>query len=300
MSQLQSTAGSTVAEVVSERISTLAEGPVWCEREETIYWVDILSGRLHMRRVADGSERLLEMGEHLGAVALREKGGLLLALRSGFAFYDLDDQHLTPISNPEEDLTTNRFNDGKCDPSGRFWAGTMSYEIEQGAGSLYCLDARLKTRKLLDNLTISNGMAWSLDRNLFYFIDSPTGRVDRFDYEDTSATISNRETVRQFTPEEGGPDGMTIDREGALWVALYGGSRVVRLNPETGETLFTVRVPAPRVTSCSFGGAAFDELYITTARENMTRAQIQKSPLSGSLFKAKVPFQGLPADRYIG
>lgn len=300
MSQLQSAAGSAVAEVVSERISTLAEGPVWCEREERIYWVDILSGRLHMHCTADGREKSLEMGEHLGAVALRERGGLVLALKSGFAFYNLAEQQITAISDPESELHGNRFNDGKCDPSGRFWAGTMSYELEQGAGSLYCLDTNLKTRKLLGGLTISNGLAWSSDRTQFYFIDSPTGCVYRFDYEDESATLSNQRTHRQFTQDEGGPDGMTIDEEGALWVALYGGSRVVRLDPATGETLFTVQVPAPHVTSCTFGGASLKELYITTARENMSRQQIQQAPLSGSLFRARVPFRGLPAVRFAG
>lgn len=278
----------------------LGEGPVWDEIEKKLYWVDILSGKLLEYDPVQKSNTVYEIGEHLGAAALRRQGGLLLAARSGFSFFDPASGEKTPIANPESDFDNHRFNDGKCDPRGRFWAGTLSYDLDEGAGNLYCLHPELEVELKLDDLTIPNGMAWNSQRNKFYFIDSPTGTIYRFDYDDTSGEISNRSVVRVMKSYEGSPDGMTIDVEDKLWVALYNGSRVIRIDPEDGETLFEVHLPVPRITSCTFGGEKLDELYITTAREHMTEAQIKEFPLSGSLFKANVSFKGVPAFRFAG
>ncbi|WP_073065600.1 SMP-30/gluconolactonase/LRE family protein [Fodinibius roseus] len=278
--------------------ATLGEGPVWDEREGRLYWVDILSGTLFRYDPLTNRNRAHDVGEHLGAIGLRREGGLVMALQSGFAFYDPADRQITPITDPEADRTGTRFNDGKSDPSGRFWAGTLSYELEKGAGSLYSLDQNLEVEVRLQDLTISNGMAWSEDR--FFFIDTPTRQVMAFAYDQESGDIANPEVLRTVDEEEGYPDGMTIDREGALWVALYGGNKVIRIDPASGQTLFEVHLPVPQVTSCTFGGSEFRELYITTAREHMSSKEIQRWPLSGSLFKASVPFAGSPAHRFGG
>lgn len=278
--------------------ATLGEGPVWDEREGRLYWVDILSGTLFRYDPLTNRNRAHDVGEHLGAVGLRREGGLVMALQSGFAFYDPADRQITPITDPEAERTGNRFNDGKSDPSGRFWAGTLSYELEKGAGSLYSLDQNLEVEVRLQDLTISNGMAWSEDR--FFFIDTPTRQVMAFAYDQESGDIANPEVLRTVDEEEGYPDGMTIDREGALWVALYGGYKVIRIDPASGQTLFEVHLPVPQVTSCTFGGSEFRELYITTAREHMSSKEIRRWPLSGSLFKASVPFAGSPAHRFGG
>lgn len=293
-------ANSTEADVAYKHNAHLGEGPVWSEKEGKLYWMDILSGLLMTYDPRIKKNSSMDMGEHAGAVALREKGGFVAILKSGFYFIDPEKEEKTLISDPESDLTDTRFNDGKCDPSGRFWAGTLSYNLDEGAGSLYCLNSDLEVEKRLDNLTIPNGMAWNSKKDKFYFIDSPTGTIFSFDYDDASGSISNRDVVRTLESHEGSPDGMTIDEEDALWVALYAGSKVIRIDPDSGKTLFEVHLPAPHITSCTFGGSELDELYITSARENMSGEDIEKAPLSGSLFKAKVPFKGIPASRFSG
>lgn len=289
---------TTEAAIAYRHDATLGEGPVWDEREGRLYWVDILSGTLFRYDPAANRSRAHDLGEHLGAVGLRREGGLVAALQSGFAFYDPAAGEKIPITDPEADRPGNRFNDGKCDPSGRFWAGTLSYELEEGAGSLYCLSRDLEVEVRLRGLTISNGMAWSGDR--FFFIDTPTRQIMAFAYDQESGDIAHPEVLRAVDEEEGYPDGMTIDREGALWVALYDGYKVIRIDPVSGQTLFEVHLPVPQVTSCTFGGADFRDLYITTAREHMSSEEVRRWPLSGSLFKASVPFTGSPANRFGG
>ena len=276
----------------------LGEGPVWDEADQKLWWVDLLSGKLHRYDPLDGSNISYDIGEHVGAAALRESGGFVLALASGFAFFDPKSGRIEPISDPEPDKPGNRFNDGKCDPSGRFWAGTMAYDLKQGAGSLYCLTGDLQVKRKLTGITISNGLAWNRAADRLYYIDTPTGNIYTFQYDDQTGEISEKQTVFHVENGMGYPDGMTIDTEDNLWVALYAGSKVIRIDPVAGEMMYEIHLPVPKVTSCTFGGKDLDELYITTCREHMTDEDIKEAPLSGSLFKAKLPFKGLPADRY--
>jgi sugar lactone lactonase YvrE len=285
-------------ELQSEAI--LGEGPVWDEKEKVLWWVDILSGILHKYYPEDQEDTLFDIGEHIGAFALRKKGGLLLAIRSGFCFFDPKTEEKEWVKDPETDILNNRFNDGKCDPSGRFWAGTMAYDLQKEAGSLYSIDPDLNIEKRLSGITISNGLAWNSEFDTFYFIDTPTGNIERFNFDLKSGNISDRSIVTHISEEAGYPDGMTIDTENKLWVALYGGGKVIRIDPADGKILFEIEVPVPKPTSCTFGGKELAELYITTCREHMTKEEIEEAPLSGSLFKAKLPFNGLPADRFSG
>lgn len=280
--------------------ATLGEGPVWDEREARLYWVDILSGTLLQYDPDTKSNRAYNLGEHLGCLALRKEGGLVVALQSGFAFFDPRQQELSSIMDPESQRPGLRFNDGKCDPSGRFWAGSLSYDLEEGAGSLYCLKRDLDVKSMLQGLTLPNGMAWDREKATFFFIDTPTRKVLAFNYDDASGQITNPLVLRQLREQDGYPDGMTIDREGALWIALYNGYKVIRIDPVSGETLFEVHLPVPQVTSCTFGGGDFNELYITTAREHMSSEDIDRWPLSGALFKVTLPFRGRPASRFGG
>jgi len=283
-------------EVVTDAI--LGEGPVWDEIEQVLYWVDIMSGRLFVYSPSDKKNTAYAIGEHLGAISLRKEGGLVAAMKTGFVFIDLNTGDITKIDNPESHIPGNRFNDGKCGPGGRFWAGTMSYDQTEGAGSLYCLNTDLSIDLKLKEITISNGLAWNQNKNKFYFIDTPTGEIGSFDYDLASGRILNRSVLRNIDKSEGYPDGMTIDREDNLWVALYGGAKVIRIEPSNGNTVFEIHLPVPKVTSCTFGGSQLDELYITTCRENMSDEEIKNYPLSGSLFIAEVPFKGLPAYRF--
>lgn len=278
----------------------LGEGPVWDDEQQILWWVDIMSGRLHKYDPATGKNIFFEMNEHTGAAVLRRNGGMILALKSGFYFFDEKTGEKDPVADPESHLPGNRFNDGKCDPDGRFWAGTMSYDVEKGAGSLYCLDQDLNVNKKLSGITISNGLAWNSRGDRFFFIDTPTGNIGLFEYDKKSGEITGGEVITHIDKKAGFPDGMTIDAEDKLWVALYGGGKVIRINPENGETEFEVQLPVPKPTSCTFGGKNLDELYITTCREYLTPEELEKYPHSGSLFKAELPFRGVPPHRFSG
>jgi sugar lactone lactonase YvrE len=277
----------------------LGEGPVWDELKGKLYWVDILSGLFHEYDPKEKTNKSYEIGEHIGAAVPREKGGFILAMKSGFATFDPDSGKITPITDPEEDKPGNRFNDGKCDPAGRFWAGTMAYDLTKGAGSLYCMSEGFNLEHKLDGITISNGLAWNRAADRFYHIDSPTGNIYAYQYDNETGELSGRRIVRHITDDIGFPDGMTIDREDKLWVAIYGGSRVLRIDPKTGETLMEIHLPVPKITSCTFGGKNLNELYITTCREYMSKDDIDRAPLSGSLFKVKLPVEGLPVHRFL-
>lgn len=289
---------SVQAEPVLAQKAVLGECPVWDDRQNMLYWVDILSGNLFRLEPQINNLTVFDIGEHIGSFALRENNGAILALKSGFAFYDFQSNRIERMINPESHLSNNRFNDGKCDPHGRFWSGTLSYDVAKGAGSLYALSTMNDIKIKLKNLTIPNGMAWHTGRKKFYFIDSPDRKIYQFDYEAHTGRISNRSTLFEFPPTGPLPDGMTIDEEGYLWVALYNGFKVVRINPVSAEIEFKVELPVPQVTSCTFGGPNLNVLYITTAREHMTEEEIVKAPLSGALFKAELPFRGLKTDRF--
>lgn len=289
-----------IAEIEFRQKAILGEGPVWDDHSGKLYWVDILSGMLHLYDPRIRTNTSFEIGEPIGTAALREQGGLVIASQSGFSFYDPIKDEKIKIEDPESELSGNRFNDGKCDPGGRFWAGTMASDPVEGAGSLYCLHPDLTVELKLPEVTISNGLAWNRNSDRFFFIDTPTRNLYSFDYDKQTGNISNRSVVRVFGEDSGFPDGMTIDQEDFLWVAMYGGGKVVRIHPDHGEIIYEIQVPVPKPTCCTFGGSEMNELYITTCREHMTEKELQKFPLSGSLFKVKLPFSGFPPHRFAG
>ncbi|MEK4666015.1 SMP-30/gluconolactonase/LRE family protein [Niallia sp. FSL R7-0271] len=281
--------------------AALGEGPFWDHKENVLYWVDINNKKICMYNPADNENKELELPEKVSAVIPANSGkGAIAALENGFHYVDLTNGEIQPIFDPEEHLSNNRFNDGKCDAQGRFWAGTMSTKDEMEQGALYCLDKDGTITKKLDKLSISNGLAWSLDNKYLYLIDTPVQKVYRFDYEVHSGNIDNSVAIIDFSNEEGFPDGMTIDEEGMLWIAHWGGARVSRWNPHSGEKIDEIKVPAQNVTSCVFGGEELNELYITTAQEGMTSEELEKYPLSGALFTCKMDIKGLPGNYYGG
>ena len=270
-----------------------AEGPFWYG--DRFGWVDIMAGRLWVAGF-DGTTltdpRSYDAGRPLGAAVPRAGGGWLLA--AGSAFYGLDeDGTVTPLTDDLADASLVRMNDGKCDPAGRFWAGTMDYGEERPTGSLYVYDGAARTaRTVLEGVTISNGLAWSPDHRTMYYIDTPTGRVDAFDYDESTGEISGR---RPFAEVEGGhPDGMTIDDEGFLWVALWGGGAVRRFDP-SGRVAGTVHVKATKVTSCCFGGPGGTTLFITTSMRDLSADQRKAEPDAGRIFRVEPGVSGRPA-----
>lgn len=280
---------------VCDHASLLGEGPVWDANKQSILWIDIVSCCIHEYNPAKASLYTIPTVSMPGAIALRDNGQLVAALQHGFAFINrhTGQQHL--IHDPEVHLPANRFNDGKCDPLGRFWAGTMSLNEQDPSGSMYILDSHLQTRQVFHGATISNGLCWSSDGSMMYYIDSPTRRVDRFDMVPDRAQLSNRSTIIRIAENEGFPDGMTIDAEGMLWIAHWGGWQISRWNPETGEKLTAIHLPASQITSLCFGGEQFDEIYVTSARRGLDEMQLSEEPWAGCTFCIKNSgYKGLP------
>lgn len=283
----------------------LGEGPIWDSGLDAWWWVDILGKKLC--RLTPGTEdqpptnESWDVGQMVGTVVPRASGGVMLAVEDGFAEFDIESQTLTIVADPESDKPGNRFNDGKCDPAGRFWAGTMRIDESVASGSLYSLDVdRSMTRRLGDDIGVSNGIVWSSDSKRMYFIDSPRRCIYGFDYELESGAISNQSIVMQTPEEIGYPDGMAIDVDDRLWVAFWGGWCVAQICPTDGKILSKIPVPAEQVTACAFGGPKLDQLLITTAQVGLSDEEKARQPHAGDLFFAKPGVAGAATVAYAG
>ena len=275
----------------------LAEGPCWWAEKQVLLWVDIEASRIGLFDPQTGRNNFLHLPAHVGAVVPTSAGDLLLATATGFLRLDPSTEAVTWLSDPEADRPRNRFNDGKCDPWGRFWAGTMAYDFEPLAGALWRVNADFSCVRQRQGLTISNGLAWSQDRGTLYVIDSATPHVMAFPLTN-SGEIAGEPSICVQIPEDWDavPDGMCMDAEGMLWIALFGGGCVTRWDPVSGQRLERLALPCRQVTSCCFGGPHLDQLFITTARREMDAAAIKAEPLAGGLFQADVGVKGVPAD----
>ncbi|WP_408009771.1 SMP-30/gluconolactonase/LRE family protein [Pseudalkalibacillus sp. A8] len=290
----------TEVELVVDAKATLGEGPSWDHENQLLYWVDIVESQIFIYDPDAKMNRKIPLEQMPGAVVQRKSGGAIAALDKGFHTINLETDELKQIHDPEPHLPGNRFNDGKCDPAGRFWAGTID-ENRDGNAALYCLDIDMKVTKKIDNVSNSNGLAWSLDSEYFYYIDTPTQKVVRYEYEPSTGDIQNPQDVILVPEEEGKPDGMTIDTEGMLWIAHWGGSKVSRWNPMTGDQIQEIAVPARNVTSCTFGGKDLNELFITTARKGMDKDELETYPNAGGLFKVTFDeVKGIPSPKFGG
>jgi sugar lactone lactonase YvrE len=286
--------------LVVEAQARLGEGALWDGRQQRLLWIDIHGQALHLFDPATGADQSFDVGQMIGTVVPRRSGGAVVALQHGLHAIDFGTGNLTFLCDPEADKPDNRFNDGKCDPTGRFWAGTMSLKGRQHQGALWRFDADLSAHRMLAPVSISNGIAWSGDARTMYYIDTPTGHVDAFDFDAVTGNIANRRSVITLAPNTGHPDGSTLDAEGMLWIAHWDGWRVTRWDPQTGECLQTIPLPVARVTSCAFGGPDLEELYITTARVGLTAAELLTQPQAGGLFCVRPGVRGLPAVEFAG
>ncbi|MBI3740100.1 MAG: SMP-30/gluconolactonase/LRE family protein [Chloroflexi bacterium] len=268
--------------------ATLGEGPAWDAKTQTLYWVDILEKRIYA-----GSKLFLQLDDYVGCLAPRKDGGLVIAQRFGFWTFEPDTNKLTTLASPKGEPSNNRFNDGKCDPAGRFVAGTMDHNEQEASGALYSLSTEGRVKKLLKEVRISNGIAWSPDHKTMYFIDTPTREVKAFDYDIETGQIANPRVLIHLANTFGWPDGMTTDMKGNLWIALWGGARVSQWNAK-GVLLEQFGVPALNVTSCVFGGPDMNELFITTARVGMDAAALKKYPQAGGVFRMQTDVTGMP------
>jgi sugar lactone lactonase YvrE len=282
------------AKLVLDARADLAEGPIWDSRTGELLWVDIMAGLVHRFDPATGTDTILDVGQPVGAVVPRVAGGYALAIRDGFAVMDENGVRLVaPVDRGRPKL---RMNDGACDSSGRFWAGSMHVDEVRGVGSLYRIDADGRVKTMLGDVTISNGIGWSPDDTVMYYVDTPTLGVDAFDYDAASCAIANRRRIVTIEESAGSPDGLVVDAEGCVWVALWEGWAVRRYSPD-GTLLGVVEVPAARVTKPAFGGSALDELYITTAAPD---APDSEQPQAGGIFHVRPGVRGLPANVYAG
>jgi sugar lactone lactonase YvrE len=289
-------ANELTAEIALEVHAQLGEGPVWDERLQKLSFVDIIGHKVHTFSPSTGEHHTFEAGRPVGAVVLREDGGFVLAAHDAFFLAEPDGSLIEQFGEFSVDGEVVRFNDGKVDPRGRFYAGTMHWEQPKIAGALYMLEGDGNVTVVLEDVGISNGLAWSADEKTMYYIDTPRHQLDAFDVEPESGALSNRRVIAEFPGSS--PDGMAIDVEGCLWVACWGGKRVERIDPSNGERLAIVHVPASNTSSAAFGGPNLDDLYITTAREGLDDAQLAAEPHAGDLFVAHPGVSGPPAHRF--
>jgi sugar lactone lactonase YvrE len=279
-------------DVLPDVVATLGEGPMWHSGEQVFYWVDITGKKLHRLDLSAGTDVAFDMGSMISTVAPVEDGGVVVALETGVYRFTVPQQLIKFADFPDDAAPNTRFNDGKCDPAGRLWIGTMEKSAKPHQGKLYRIDGN-RFIPVLENITISNGLAWSPDHRTMYYIDTYDQVVYAFDYDNVSGDISGKRVVVTIPHSMGSPDGMTIDNTGKLWVALWGGGSVACLDPRTGQQLEKIEVAAPHVTSCAFGGSDMNILVITTAREGLNEQQLTQYPLSGKIFFTNTSCRGI-------
>ncbi|MBV8533964.1 MAG: SMP-30/gluconolactonase/LRE family protein [Alphaproteobacteria bacterium] len=278
----------------------LGESPVWSAPDEALYWVDIQAPAIHRLRPSSGEVRTWVLPEQVGSIGLRSRGGgLVAATKSGFHFFDPATGGLRQIVDPERHLPENRFNDGRCDRAGRFWAGTMNESSHDAVGALYCLEPNLTVRRMETGVGIPNSLAWSPDDRVMYFADSTRRRIWAYDFDVADGVIWNRRVFVDARNHPGVPDGSTVDAEGCLWNAEHGGSRVCRYTP-AGHLDRAIELPVTQPTCCVFGGKRLEILYITTAREGLAPEQLARQPLAGGVFALTPGVAGLPEPGFAG
>jgi len=284
-------------EEVGEVVSQLGESPIWDDRFGVLRWVDINRGLIHGHSVAEGQLPTLEVSQHVGFTLPHGNDLLLAGLRDGFATVALDGQ-VRLERELEIDRPHMRINDGRADAAGRVWAGTMGITDQQPEGALYRLDGDWSVTAEIEGLTIPNGIGWSPDSKTMYFTDTTSGRIDAFDYDLESGGIGEPRPFIEIPAEAGMPDGFTVDCEGCVWVALWGGGAVRRYTP-AGELDAIVEVPAPQTTSCVFGGPDRRDLYLTSARLDLTEQQLAEYPRSGQVFVCRPGVEGQPTASFV-
>jgi sugar lactone lactonase YvrE len=277
-------------ELVHSPLAELAEGPVW--HEKALWWVDIHAGTLNRWEPASGESSSRATGDSLGAACPCVDGRWILARRRGFAFLDWKSGEISPMASV--DLPADqRLNDGKCDPSGRFWAGSMGEPPGQKNAFLFVLEENGRTRQVLDGISLSNGLAWSGDGNTMFHVDSLEQSLTAYEFRQADGTLGKGRLLACFPESMGCPDGIAIDRDDNLWVAMWGGSAVVRIDGQSGSILQKIDLPVRQPSSCCFGGARLDQLYVTSAWSGMDDAQRQRDPLAGSIFQIPTSTPGI-------
>ena len=275
----------------------LGEGPRWDDATATLLWVDIPNKSVHRYDPASGKDTVQKVSDVVSLAVPRRRGGVVVGLADGLHF--LNGKQSMGLVAIESERPDTRTNDGACDAAGRLWVGTMALDERSPVGALYRVDPDYSVTTILTGTTISNGLGWSPSGSSFYFIDSPTRRVDVFDCDLATGTLENRRRFAAVEVEGAVPDGMNVDAEGCVWVALHGGWGLNCYSPE-GELVAEVRLPVAKITSCCFGGPELRDLYVTTRRDGLSDAEVAEQPLCGALLRLDVGVAGLPTDTFAG
>jgi sugar lactone lactonase YvrE len=275
----------------------LGEGPMWHTKRKTCFWADIEGKTLFECEPHTQKINSWKIDHRVSLIIEEENNSLLLGLHGGLGRFDLSNGNLKWLLDLEKEKNNNRCNDGACDCEGRLWIGTMDRNFKEKAGTLYCIDKNFLPAKKVNNVTISNGMTWSLDNERFYHIDSPRQTVTSFLFDAKTGDIHFEKIAIQIPEVMGAPDGMAIDEEGMLWIAHWNGFGVYRWNPQNGKLMDKIDVPVPQVSSCAFFGDKMDQLLITTARERLSKKDLKKYPHSGDTFVANMKVKGVAKNK---
>jgi len=277
--------------------NALGEGPLWSVEEKALYWVDIDGKTINRYWPESGKHETYSVDANVGVIAFRRGGGFIAAGSNGFSFWQLGKTRLDPISDPEQNNPASRFNDGKVDRGGRFWAGTMTHE--GAVSSLYRVNSSLDIHRMESSITISNGIGWSPDNQIMYYSDSLHYVIYAYDFDLETGEITNRRDWIKFPPAYGVPDGLTVDSEGYVWCAFYSGAKVTRFNPQ-GNMDVEIALPVSQPTSCAFGGEDLTDLYITSAWLGLTEEERIQQPLAGDIFVVRTNTTGIAEPKFSG
>lgn len=285
---------------ITRTTSLLGEGPIWSPRDGVLYWVDILRPSVHWHDTRDATDHEIKLGSLVSVAIPKTTGGLIVATSTGIATLDIGTKSLTPLCHPEAERPGNRYNDGKCDRMGRLWVGSLDMGTAANRGNLFRVDADGSWRKMDSGFSVANGLGWSPDNTRMYFTDSARRVIYEYDFDLLTGSITNRRPFITIDPSDGTPDGLTVDEDGCLWVAVWDSWRIARYSPQ-GQEMLRIRMPVSRPTSCCFGGPNLDVLFITSASLRLNQRALEAAPLSGSLFALQVPgVRGLPETAFAG
>ena len=278
-------------DLFSDYSCELGEGPFWDSKRSRLHWVDIIGKKIISQNLDGSNIHVLEVDGNPGCVVLSDDGTMVAGVDNQISSLDGGGNLLRVLADTNEGSGL-RFNDGKCDPSGRFWVGSMDRKEKNKLGSLYSWNSIEGLVNREQGVTVSNGMGWSPDNSLFYYIDSPTREVSVYDFDLSTGSINNKRRFIGFSEEDGFPDGMTIDNEGRLWIAFWGGSKIMCVNPDSKAIEEVVSFPVSKITSCAFGGEKMDQLFITSAKVQVNE---KDEPMAGKTFVVSLGVKGLPS-----
>ncbi|MES2259126.1 MAG: SMP-30/gluconolactonase/LRE family protein [Pseudomonadota bacterium] len=290
--------------VAHDEAMQVGESPLWQAAEQTLYWVDIDGFAVHSLHPATGKHRKWPMASEPSTLGRHAKGGLVVALRAGFMHLDTEDGSLSPIAPAPFDKETTRFNDGKVDAAGRFWVGTIYEPRDKQAAEMFVLERGEIRKAWSGGMTVSNGLGFSQDNRVLYHADTTSHRIDRYEYDLASGTVSGKQELKQFSMDKannygGRPDGAAVDSEGYYWCAMFEGGRVLRISPITGEIVDEIKLPVRCPTMVAFGGEDLRTLYITSASAKRTAEELAQFPLSGRVLQVRVGVAGLNEPAYV-